>query len=79
MAEGGYTAVVIDSAIARKVVIFAGSRIVGSRVHTDHTLTDWLLVERTVNSVLSRVVARRWQNPTDPKVWTLHLSTGARP
>jgi hypothetical protein len=77
VAEGGYSAVVVDSPIARKVVIFAGPRIIGSRVHTDREATDWLLVERTVLAVTSRTIARRWRNPDDPKVWTLHLTVGS--
>lgn len=81
MAEGGFTAVVLDHQWARKVVVFNGNRIAASRVYPGQAgpgaVSDWALVEHTVENVLFRGIARRWAHPNDPKVWSLHLRVGS--
>lgn len=85
MAQGGFTAVVLDQQWARKVILFEGSRIIGSRVYLDPTngdtrarVRDYSLVENTVETVLNRAIARQWKHPNDDNVWSLHLTVGVR-
>lgn len=76
MTEGGYIAVIIDrweGGFVRKVALFSGSRIIGSRTYADADATDRALVERTVHAVLNRSTASTRRRVNDPDCYDVSL------